>query len=47
VMKGGSLLCEPNYCRRYRPASRMAQPIDTPTCQLGFSCIVRGANAPK
>ena len=29
VMKGGSLLCAPNYCRRYRPAARMAQQIDT------------------
>ena len=25
VMKGGSHLCAPNYCRRYRPAARMAQ----------------------
>ena len=29
VMKGGSYLCAPNYCRRYRPAARMAQPVDT------------------
>jgi formylglycine-generating enzyme len=41
VMKGGSYLCAPNYCRRYRPAARMAQPIDTSTCHLGFRCIVR------
>ncbi len=41
VMKGGSHLCAPNYCRRYRPAARMAQPIDTATCHLGFRCIVR------
>ena len=27
VLKGGSHLCAPNYCRRYRPAARMAQPI--------------------
>jgi formylglycine-generating enzyme required for sulfatase activity len=40
VMKGGSYLCAPNYCRRYRPAARMAQPIDTSTCHLGFRCIV-------
>jgi len=38
---GGSHLCAPNYCRRYRPAARMAQPIDTSTCHLGFRCIVR------
>jgi len=42
VMKGGSYLCAPNYCRRYRPAARMAQPIDTSTCHLGFRCVVRG-----
>ena len=42
VMKGGSYLCAPNYCRRYRPAARMPQPIDTSTCHLGFRCIVRG-----
>ena len=41
VMKGGSFLCAPNYCKRYRPAARMAQPVDTSTCHLGFRCIVR------
>src|SRR5262245_51695949 len=29
VIKGGSHLCAPNYCRRYRPAARHAQAIDT------------------
>ena len=43
VMKGGSYLCAPNYCQRYRPAARMAQGIDTSTCHLGFRCIVRAA----
>jgi formylglycine-generating enzyme len=43
VMKGGSYLCAPNYCRRYRPAARMAQGIDTSTCHLGFRCVVRTA----
>jgi len=28
-LKGGSHLCAPNYCRRYRPAARHAEPIDT------------------
>jgi sulfatase modifying factor 1 len=47
VTKGGSFLCAPNYCRRYRPAARMAQPIDTTTCHLGFRCILRpGAAIP-
>jgi formylglycine-generating enzyme required for sulfatase activity len=41
VMKGGSFLCAPNYCRRYRPAARMPQTVDTSTCHLGFRCIVR------
>jgi sulfatase modifying factor 1 len=41
VMKGGSQLCAPNYCRRYRPAARMAQLVDTGTSHLGFRCIVR------
>lgn len=41
VMKGGSFLCAPNYCRRYRPAARMAQPVDTSTCHLGIRLIVR------
>lgn len=42
VMKGGSHLCAPAYCRRYRPAARMAQPVDTSTCHLGIRCVVRG-----
>ena len=42
VIKGGSFLCAPNYCRRYRPAARMAQPIDTSTCHVGMRLIVRG-----
>ena len=44
VMKGGSYLCAPYYCRRYRPAACMAQGIDTSTCHLGFRCIVRIAS---
>lgn len=43
VVKGGSFLCAPSYCRRYRPAARMAQGIDTSTCHMGFRCIVRQA----
>jgi formylglycine-generating enzyme required for sulfatase activity len=41
VMKGGSHLCAPNYCRRYRPAARMPQEIDSATSHLGFRCILR------
>jgi formylglycine-generating enzyme required for sulfatase activity len=46
VIKGGSFLCAPNYCRRYRPAARMAQPIDTSTCHVGMRLIKRQP-APK
>jgi formylglycine-generating enzyme required for sulfatase activity len=45
VIKGGSHLCAPNYCRRYRPSARFPEPIDTSTCHLGFRCIVRAAAA--
>jgi formylglycine-generating enzyme required for sulfatase activity len=41
VIKGGSFLCAPNYCRRYRPAARHAQMVDTATCHIGFRCVVR------
>jgi formylglycine-generating enzyme required for sulfatase activity len=40
AMKGGSHLCAPNYCRRYRPAARMPQAIDTGTSHLGFRCVI-------
>lgn len=43
VLKGGSHLCAPNYCRRYRPAARHAEPVDTSTSHVGFRCIVRKA----
>lgn len=43
VLKGGSHLCAENYCRRYRPSARYAQPIDTTTCHVGFRCVVRGS----
>ena len=41
VLKGGSHLCAPNYCRRYRPAARHAQPVDTSASHVGFRCVVR------
>jgi sulfatase modifying factor 1 len=43
VLKGGSHLCAPNYCRRYRPAARHAEPVDTSTSHVGFRCIKRFA----
>nr|WP_089219829.1 formylglycine-generating enzyme family protein [Sphingomonas laterariae] len=41
VLKGGSHLCAPNYCQRYRPAARHPQPIDTSTSHVGFRCVAR------
>ncbi len=41
VIKGGSHLCAPNYCMRYRPAARQGEAIDTSTCHLGFRCVTR------
>jgi formylglycine-generating enzyme required for sulfatase activity len=43
VIKGGSHLCAPNYCRRYRPAARHAEAVDTSTSHLGFRCVVRSS----
>ena len=45
VVKGGSHLCAPNYCRRYRPAARHAQPVDTGMSHVGFRCVVRRPEA--
>jgi formylglycine-generating enzyme required for sulfatase activity len=42
VVKGGSHLCAPNYCLRFRPAARQGQTLDTSTSHIGFRCIVRG-----
>lgn len=41
VVKGGSHLCAPNYCLRYRPAARQGQAVDTSTSHIGFRCMVR------
>lgn len=42
VVKGGSHLCAPNYCRRYRPAARHPEAVDTSTSHVGFRCVRRG-----
>lgn len=44
VVKGGSHLCAPNYCLRFRPAARQGETIDSSTCHIGFRCVVRGPN---
>jgi formylglycine-generating enzyme required for sulfatase activity len=41
VLKGGSHLCAPNHCRRYRAAARHAEPVDISTCHVGFRCVAR------
>lgn len=41
VVKGGSHLCAPSYCLRYRPAARQGQTVDTSTSHIGFRCVVR------
>jgi formylglycine-generating enzyme required for sulfatase activity len=41
VIKGGSHLCAPSYCLRYRPAARQGEAVDTATGHIGFRCIVR------
>ncbi len=41
VTKGGSHLCAPNYCLRYRPAARQGQSVDSSTSHIGFRCVRR------
>ena len=41
TITGGSHLCAPNYCLRYRPAARSAETIETSTGHIGFRCVVR------
>ncbi|HEU4698431.1 MAG TPA: formylglycine-generating enzyme family protein [Gemmatimonadales bacterium] len=47
VVKGGSHLCAPNYCLRYRPAARQGEAVDSSASHIGFRCIVRPAAAAK
>ena len=39
VIKGGSFLCAPNYCMRYRAGSRQPQEDDLAVSHLGFRTI--------
>jgi len=41
VVKGGSHLCTPQYCYRYRPAARQPQTIETATSHMGFRVVRR------
>lgn len=40
VIKGGSFLCAPNYCMRYRPAARQAQEAGLGTNHVGFRTVL-------
>ncbi|MEO3760872.1 formylglycine-generating enzyme family protein [Mycobacterium sp. B14F4] len=39
TIKGGSHLCAPEYCHRYRPAARSPQSQDSATTHIGFRCV--------
>ncbi len=41
VIKGGSFLCAPNYCMRYRPGARQGQEDDLATSHAGFRTLLR------
>jgi formylglycine-generating enzyme required for sulfatase activity len=45
VVKGGSHLCAPSYCFRYRPAARQSQDIDIGMSHLGFRCVIRPSHS--
>ncbi|GAB7143225.1 formylglycine-generating enzyme family protein [Mycobacterium riyadhense] len=45
TLKGGSHLCAPEYCHRYRPAARSPQSQDTATTHIGFRCVANSASA--
>jgi sulfatase modifying factor 1 len=39
VVKGGSFLCAPSYCQRYRPSARSPEEARSSTNHLGFRCV--------
>jgi sulfatase modifying factor 1 len=41
TIKGGSHLCAPSYCLRYRPAARQPEAVDTSTSHIGVRCVIR------
>jgi formylglycine-generating enzyme required for sulfatase activity len=46
VIKGGSWLCAPDFCARYRPAARLPQEMGLGTSHVGFR-TVRAGPAPR
>lgn len=42
TLKGGSFLCAPSYCQRYRPAARQGLHPGDSACHIGFRCARSG-----
>jgi formylglycine-generating enzyme required for sulfatase activity len=47
VQRGGSYLCDANYCASYRPSARMNASPDTSLVHTGFRCVMTPALAAK
>ena len=48
MIKGGSYLCAPNFCARYRPAARQPQELGLGASHLGFRTVLNAASeSPK
>ena len=45
VIKGGSFLCNPDYCESYRPSARRGTPPDTGSSHVGFRCVLSAEDA--
>ena len=45
VIKGGSFLCAPDYCVRYRASARESQEADLATAHIGFRTVRRDADS--
>jgi formylglycine-generating enzyme required for sulfatase activity len=40
VVKGGSFLCNPDYCESYRPSARRGEAPDTGMSHISFRCVL-------
>ncbi|HVY11069.1 MAG TPA: formylglycine-generating enzyme family protein [Mycobacteriales bacterium] len=47
TIKGGSHLCAPTYCQRYRPPARQGQAVRSTTSHIGFRCVIRTGEGPN
>ena len=47
VIKGGSFLCAPNYCRRYRASALQPQDVDFTTNHIGFRTVSQRPTKPN